>query len=108
MDVGQKMLTEDGMSGTQSAEPRSITERDVAVLWSEVLQTTKQPISTDDFFALGGDSMMMVMLELRVKEEFSVELPVGAVLKAPTLHDFSNLVNASRSRSPRYARCRED
>lgn len=83
-------------------QPASVTERAVAALWCEVLETTELPDATDNFFALGGDSMAMVLLEFRIKEEFSVELPAGAVLGAPTLRELSALVDAARrgSRSP--------
>jgi len=70
------------------------TECAIAQLWKEVLQLEEDPTTTDDFFALGGDSMTMVLLEFRIKEEFSIELPVGAVLGAPTVTKMSALVNA--------------
>ena len=78
--------------GTQSL---SATEQTVADLWREVLQTSTQPRPIDNFFDLGGDSMTMVMLEFRLQEEFSVELPVGAVLTAPTIRELSSLVEAA-------------
>jgi acyl carrier protein len=84
-------LTQEG----ESHQPPGVTERAVAALWSEVLQTAELPDAADDFFALGGDSMAMIMLEFRIKEQFSVELPVGAVLAAPTLRELSALVAAA-------------
>lgn len=74
--------------------PLSATERGVAELWREVLSAEEIPNGTDNFFALGGDSMAMVMVEYRIKEEFSVELPPGALLAAPTLRELSALVDA--------------
>lgn len=75
------------------------TELIVAALWKEVLQTSEPPAATDDFFALGGNSMTMVMLEYRIHEEFSVELPAGVVLGAPTVQELSSLIDAERSSS---------
>lgn len=69
----------------------------LAELWCEVLGITERPLSTDDFFSLGGDSMSMVMLEFRIKEQFSVELPASIILEAPTLHELANLIDEYRA-----------
>jgi acyl carrier protein len=69
------------------------TEREIAALWSEVLQNAAPPRSTDNFFAAGGDSMGMITLEFRIKEELGVELPPGTLLSAPTLHELSYIVD---------------
>jgi acyl carrier protein len=89
------MNTEIQQSTDETNPPLSVTERRVAELWSEVLQTTDLPNAVDNFFGLGGDSMAMVMLEYRIKEEFTVELPAGAVLGAPTLRELAALVDAT-------------
>jgi len=82
---------------SEADQSPNVTERTVATLWSEVLEVNAPPSSTDDFFALGGDSMAMVMLEFRIKEEFSVELPPGSVLGAPTLRELSDLIDRARA-----------
>ncbi|GFE83728.1 hypothetical protein GCM10011487_57280 [Steroidobacter agaridevorans] len=64
----------------------------VASLWQEVLQLGQQPRPADNFFALGGDSMTMTMVEFRIKEELSVELPSGAILRAQTLQELAEHV----------------
>jgi acyl carrier protein len=73
----------DGLSGT---------ERSVAALWSEVL-TADSFTASDNFFRLGGDSVGMAVILFRIKEEFSVELPVGALFQAPTLRALSAMVD---------------
>jgi acyl carrier protein len=83
----------------KSNPPPRETERVVASLWSEVLQTTQLPDPNDNFFSLGGNSMTMVMLEYRIQEEFSIELPTGALLGAPTLRELSELLDAERAAS---------
>jgi hypothetical protein len=60
-----------------------------------VLKVTPPLRATDDFFALGGDSIAMVLLEYRINEELSVDLPAGTVLGAPTLRELSVLIDAS-------------
>lgn len=68
---------------------------ELTALWKEVLQMTHTPELSDNFFSVGGDSMTMVMLEFRIKEELSVDLPVGAVLVAPTLGELSVLIQTT-------------
>ncbi len=80
----------------EGASSLSTTERLVAELWREVLQTVDLPNATDNFFSLGGDSMAMTMVEFRIKEELSVELSAGAILNAPSLRELSALVDATR------------
>lgn len=89
------MATDQPRSTAETNHTPSVTERALAALWSEVLQTAEQPVATDNFFAVGGDSMAMVILEFRIKEEFSVELPAGTVLNAPTLRELSALIDAA-------------
>lgn len=81
-------------TATESPEPLSNTELAIAALWSEVLQIPQLPEATDNFFAIGGNSMAMAILEYRIQEEFSIELPAGVVLGAPTLRELSFVVDA--------------
>lgn len=89
----------------EDPQATTMTERALAALWSEVLESTEQPGATDNFFALGGDSMAMITLEFRIKEEFSVELPAGAVFGAPTLRELSAVVDAARDDSRHSGQC---
>lgn len=85
-----------------SGSKLTITERMVADLWNEVLRNITMPQPNDNFFAVGGDSMAMVTLEFRIKEEIGVELPPGTVLSAPTLRELSSTIDSlARHRSQR-------
>jgi len=70
-------------------------EQAVATLWKEILQTDRLVKPMDDFFSLGGSSIDMVMLLVRIQEEFSIELADGAVFQAPLLHEMAGLVAAA-------------
>ncbi|MEH0449373.1 thioester reductase domain-containing protein [Streptomyces sp. B21-102] len=60
------------------------TERRVAALWSELLGADRIG-PDDDFFALGGNSVLAVRLLLRIREEWGVQLTLGSVFAAPTV-----------------------
>lgn len=81
-----------------AAPTLTATEQAVAAIWHEVLELSRPLTATDNFFAAGGDSMTMVLLEFRLKEEFSVDLPPGIVLSAPTLVELSCAVNSALAR----------
>lgn len=72
-------------------------ERQLAEIWSEVLG---RPVvsATDNFFEVGGHSLLMPVLLSRVSEEFGVELPLSTLFVAPTLR-----LLAARIQSPEGA-----
>jgi FkbH-like protein len=57
------------------------TEARLASIWSELLQQPSIPV-TANFFDLGGHSLLAVLLVLRVRETFGVELPIDDVYSA--------------------------
>ena len=80
----------------ESTELTTEIEHQLALLWQQVLNTDLLPRPSDDFFSLGGDSVAMIMAELRIKEEFSVDLPEGSMLGASSLRDLSQLIERCR------------
>lgn len=81
---------------TDHISSRALTaaKRTVADLWNEVLRSDTPPKLTDNFFAVGGDSMAMVTLEFRIMEQLGVQLAPGTVLSAPTLGELSSIVDS--------------
>ena len=75
------------------SELASATEIAVARVWSEILEIPP-PGANDDFIELGGDSMTMVLTEFRIIEEFSVQLPDGAMLAARTVRELAAMIDA--------------
>ncbi|MER5733130.1 amino acid adenylation domain-containing protein [Streptomyces sp. NPDC002138] len=64
--------------------PRDDTERVLAALWAELLETDRVG-AEDDFFALGGHSLLATRLASALLETFGVELPLRELFEAPTL-----------------------
>ncbi|MFJ1647076.1 amino acid adenylation domain-containing protein [Streptomyces sp. NPDC088258] len=66
--------------------PRTDLERAVCEVWSEVLGHGAEPLgTTDDFFKLGGDSIVAIQMLSRVRQRFGVHLLVNEVLDQPTV-----------------------
>lgn len=64
--------------------PRTTDEARVLDLWSELLNGTDASID-DNFFVVGGNSMIAVPLIHRLNEAFGTDLPVLAIFDLPTL-----------------------
>ena len=64
----------------------------LASIWSSVLGVQDVGRS-DDFFALGGQSLMALQLVTRVREQFPVEVGLSDVFDHPTLGDFGAVVH---------------
>jgi FkbH-like protein len=72
------------------------TEEKLARIWAELLQ---KPVthSEANFFDLGGHSLLAVLLLMRIKEEFGVELAVDEVYSGSlTLGSLAAIVDARR------------
>ncbi len=69
---------------TEYVAPRTDAEMVMAEIWEEVLGQERVGVH-DNFFALGGHSLMIMRLIGRVRSAFGVELSIRAVFAAPTL-----------------------
>jgi len=66
------------------AAPRSAIESSLAELWSDLLGI--RPIGIhDDFFALGGHSLMATQLVSRARSTLGLEIPLRALFEHPTI-----------------------
>jgi aryl carrier-like protein len=74
--------------------PRSALERDLAAIWSELLGAAA-PGVTDDFFAAGGHSLLMMRLATRLRERLGAEVPLRVLFDAPTIEGISTAVCAA-------------
>ena len=82
--------------------PRSDTEAFVAGLFSEVLGIERVG-ATDNFFALGGDSLRGVQVLARLRARRGVNLPPAALFRRPTVAEFAREVEAARVGQPEHA-----
>ncbi len=77
------------------AAPRTPTEELLAGIWSNILGVPKVSIE-DNFFALGGHSLRATQLVSRLRDAFSVELPLAAVFETPVLKDLAKRLDSAR------------
>jgi amino acid adenylation domain-containing protein len=71
--------------------PRSEYEAAVASIWADVLGVERVDVH-DDFFALGGHSILAMLVTSKLREMFSVDLPVHLLFIAPTVAELAAAV----------------
>ncbi len=79
--------------------PVGDTETHLARIWSELLEVPEVS-RNDDFFALGGHSLMALRLFSRMNREFGRSLPLAALINHPTLRELSKLVEPTPTPEP--------
>ncbi|MEO6194632.1 MAG: amino acid adenylation domain-containing protein, partial [Thermoanaerobaculia bacterium] len=82
--------------GAAAAPPRNPVERDLALLWREVLGV-EEVGREDGFFELGGHSLLATQLVSRVRDAFGVELPLRTIFETPTLAGVAAWIEQARS-----------
>ncbi|AFZ11265.1 amino acid adenylation domain protein [Crinalium epipsammum PCC 9333] len=76
--------------------PRNSTETTLAKLWFEVLGVENISIY-DNFFDLGGDSILVTQLITKVREVFQVELPLRDFFEQPTIAAFVECLEKAKN-----------
>ncbi|NNH75644.1 amino acid adenylation domain-containing protein [Nocardia uniformis] len=75
----------------RTTPPRTPVESTLFELWCEVLESSGVGVD-DNFFDLGGDSRLLVLLARRVGERLSREVKVVDLMAAPTIRSFAQLL----------------
>jgi acyl carrier protein len=71
--------------------PETDVERAIAAIWQEVLRVGKVGIN-DNFFQLGGQSILAIQIIQRINQIFQVNLPMRVIFDEPTIVGLSVLV----------------
>src|SRR5262249_20789613 len=71
--------------------PQGETESKLAEIWAEVLKLERVG-RTDNFFDLGGRSLLTVLVASRLRQTFGVELTMRDLFEHPVLVDLADVV----------------
>ncbi|NLR24435.1 non-ribosomal peptide synthetase, partial [Pseudoalteromonas maricaloris] len=82
--------------GGEYIAPRTETEKTLCRIWQEVLGLERVGIS-DNFFDLGGHSLLVTKLVARIGEAFEVTLALRKVFEQPRLMDLAALLSGEHS-----------
>jgi acyl carrier protein len=75
----------------QFLAPRTYTEKRLCEIWQELLSVERVG-AMDDFFAVGGHSLLASKLAVRVQTAFGVELPIKDIFDKPVLSEQAEFV----------------
>lgn len=73
----------------QFVAPQTLAEEVIAKLWQEILGIERIGIH-DNFFALGGHSLLVTRVISRLRQDFQVELPLRCLFESPTVEGLVN------------------
>ena len=69
---------------TERVMPQTKTEQAIAAVWQELLQVEKIGIN-ENFFDLGGHSLLLVKVQFRLQEVLGIEIAVADLFKYSTI-----------------------
>lgn len=74
------------------------TARRIADIWKEVLRVDSVGVN-QNYFDLGGDSIMAVRIFAEIEKAFNVKLPLATLFEAPTVEELARLVRQDAAES---------
>jgi len=72
-------------------EPRTHTERELCRIWAELLGVERVGIQ-DDFFALGGSSLLAVRVFAQIEKALGQALPLVVLFQNPTIEQLAHVI----------------
>jgi len=95
-EIDKRALPSINPGGAADREPPSgELEARLALVWQEVLGIEKVG-RHDNFFDVGGHSLLAARLVNLIRQEFSAELPLRALFEAPTIASLREQVSAAQ------------
>jgi amino acid adenylation domain-containing protein/thioester reductase-like protein len=73
---------------------RSDTERAIARVWADILGVDRVGVE-DNFFDLGGHSLLTTQVIARVREAFGVNLPLSVLFEQPTVAGLGGVIDTA-------------
>jgi thioesterase domain-containing protein/acyl carrier protein len=102
---GQPLLAEEASAteariverATRYFYPRTSEEYEVAYLWEELFGVA--PIGLyDNFFDLGGNSLLALRLMIEIRQKFGKQFPLSVLLQYPTVEKFAGLLQSGEAK----------
>jgi len=72
-------------------EPGTETEKKLAEIWGQVLGVEKVGVH-DNFFDLGGQSLLATQIVSRTRKVLQIELPLRRLFESPTVAELANVI----------------
>jgi amino acid adenylation domain-containing protein len=83
-----------GMGADHYEAPRTAVEQGLAKIWAEVLGTDRVGIH-DNFFSLGGHSILATVVAARAHDTFGVDALLRSIFESPTIAELAEGIELS-------------
>jgi FkbH-like protein len=98
--VRAKSLRSRNLAG-RLEEPSTETERALVALWRELLNVDELGVR-DDYFALGGTSLVAAQMFAEIRKRFGVKLPLTTILDSPNIRALALEIEAQTTAGPKH------
>jgi len=85
--------------GVAYVAPQTAVEEVIASVWQDVLQIKTVGIH-DNFFEVGGNSLLLVQVHSKLRAKLNPELPVVELFRYPTIHALAQYLSLGQSTQP--------
>jgi long-subunit acyl-CoA synthetase (AMP-forming) len=75
--------------------PTNATEEKLVAIWQQLLQLNRLSIK-DNFFEIGGDSLIILKLRQKIMEELNVQVNVVDLFSHTTIQDFASFISQDK------------
>jgi NAD(P)-dependent dehydrogenase (short-subunit alcohol dehydrogenase family)/acyl carrier protein len=87
--------------GTEYAPPENEVQKRIVTIWQELLGIDELGIH-DNFFDLGGNSLIGLKVLSRLKKELGIEIPVVSLFEGPTAAALAQVIDQSENGQVSY------
>lgn len=81
------------------AAPATTTQARLAAIWQRVLHADEVGVD-DDFVALGGDSLRLILLRAAIRDEFGGEPGIAELMRSTTVRQQADLLDGGTDETP--------
>jgi hypothetical protein len=85
--------------GMDYVPPQTELEQTIAAVWHDVLQIKAVGIH-DNFFEVGGNSLLLVQAHRKICEKLNDEIPVVELFRYPTIHALAQYLSRGQDAQP--------
>jgi len=85
-----------GGSGKESDTPSTPTEKKLVGIWRELLGIDRVGIR-DNFFDLGGHSLLTIRLQSRIENVFGIRIPLAELFRQPKIDGIATFLDSASS-----------
>jgi amino acid adenylation domain-containing protein len=95
-----RIVEEEKRAGKKRVLPRTPVEEMIAGIWAELLKVEEVSVE-DNFFQVGGHSLMAIQMLTRARNAFLVDLPLQTLFEFPTVAGLAEQIEIARgAKSP--------